>query len=73
MADTLITVGARARTIGLEALEVGMAADHVRMVVDAPAAVPLLEELIQPGDVILVKGSLGMHMDRIVTAVERLE
>ena len=73
VADTLITVGSRARTIGLEALEVGMAADHVKMVGDAPAAVPLLEELIQPGDVILVKGSLGMHMDRIVTAVGRLD
>jgi UDP-N-acetylmuramoyl-tripeptide--D-alanyl-D-alanine ligase len=73
VADALITVGPRARTIGREALSVGMAADRVQMVEDALAAVPLLEELVRPGDVILVKGSLGMRMDRIVTALGRLD
>jgi UDP-N-acetylmuramoyl-tripeptide--D-alanyl-D-alanine ligase len=73
VADALITVGPRARTIGREALSVGMAADRVQMVEDAPGAVPLLEELVRPGDVILVKGSLGMRMDQIVTALGRLD
>jgi len=71
VADTLITVGRRARIIAYEAMNVGLAEDRVHMVDDAPAAVPVLEELIQPGDVILIKGSLGMRMDRIVTALGR--
>jgi UDP-N-acetylmuramoyl-tripeptide--D-alanyl-D-alanine ligase len=73
VADAIITVGPRARTIGREALSVGMAADRVQMVEEAPEAVLLLEELVKPGDVILVKGSLGMRMDRIVTALGRLD
>ena len=73
VADALITVGGRAQTIGREAVGAGLAANRVQMVADAPAAVPLLEELIRPGDVILVKGSLGMRMERIVAALGRLE
>ena len=72
VAEALITVGPRARTIGYEALSVGLAPEQVHMVDDAPAAVPVLEDLIQSGDVILIKGSLGMSMDRIVTALGRM-
>lgn len=72
VADALITVGRRARTIGREALGAGMASTQVQMVEDAPESVGLLEELIRPGDVILIKGSLGMRMDRIVSALGRI-
>lgn len=72
VADALITVGSRARVIGREAIGAGLAQERVEMVDDAPAAVPVLEEIVQAGDVILVKGSLGMAMDRIVTALGRL-
>lgn len=68
VADIVITVGPRARIIGREALMSGKPAGKVIMVDDAPAAIPVLESLIQSGDVVLVKGSLGMRMDRIVTA-----
>ncbi|MEJ2747235.1 MAG: UDP-N-acetylmuramoyl-tripeptide--D-alanyl-D-alanine ligase [Anaerolineae bacterium] len=71
VADVLITVGQLGRIIGEEALAVGMPADRVMMVDDAGTAVPLLEELIQERDVILIKGSLGMRMDRIVAALGR--
>jgi UDP-N-acetylmuramoyl-tripeptide--D-alanyl-D-alanine ligase len=73
VADTLIAVGPRARMMAREAIGVGLPASQVQMVEDAPAAVPLLESLIRPGDVILIKGSLGMRMDRIVTALGRLD
>ncbi len=72
VADLVIAVGPRARVIGAEALALGMPTDHVFLVDDAPAAVPILEEAIQSGDVILIKGSLGMRMDRIVTALGRM-
>jgi UDP-N-acetylmuramoyl-tripeptide--D-alanyl-D-alanine ligase len=72
VADIVIAVGERARVIGAEALALGMATDRVHVVADAAAAVPILEALIQAGDVVLVKGSLGMRMDRIVAALGRI-
>ncbi len=72
VADALITVGRRAQTIGHEALGAGLTGAQVQMVDDAPESVGLLEELIRPGDVILIKGSLGMRMDRIVTELGRI-
>jgi UDP-N-acetylmuramoyl-tripeptide--D-alanyl-D-alanine ligase len=73
VADIVIAVGERARTIGAEALALGMATDRVHLVDDALAAVPILEGIIQAGDVVLVKGSLGMRMDRIVAALGRID
>ncbi len=72
VADLIIAVGPRAATIGAEALALGVPTDHVHLVDDALAAVPILEETIRAGDVILVKGSLGMRMDRIVTGLGRI-
>jgi UDP-N-acetylmuramoyl-tripeptide--D-alanyl-D-alanine ligase len=71
VADVLVTIGQLGRIIGEEALAVGMPADRVTMVADAVTAVPVLEEIIQEKDVILIKGSLGMRMDRIVAALGR--
>ncbi|WP_374685806.1 UDP-N-acetylmuramoyl-tripeptide--D-alanyl-D-alanine ligase [Promineifilum sp.] len=73
VADVVITVGARARTIADEALALGLPVERVLSVDDAPEATPLLRELIQAGDVVLVKGSLGMRMDRIVSALGELD
>jgi UDP-N-acetylmuramoyl-tripeptide--D-alanyl-D-alanine ligase len=73
VAHTLIAVGRRAQIIAREALGSGMPSGRVSMVADAPEAVPLLEALVRPGDVILIKGSLGMRMDRIVSALGRFD
>lgn len=40
---------------------------------DSEALLPLLQGALQPGDVILVKGSLGSRMGRIVDALARAE
>ncbi len=69
VADILVTIGQLGRIIGEEALTVGMPVDRVTMVDDAVTAVSLLEEIIQEKDVVLIKGSLGMRMDRIVAAL----
>jgi UDP-N-acetylmuramoyl-tripeptide--D-alanyl-D-alanine ligase len=71
VAHILITVGQRARWMGEEALAVGMPADRLMILPDVESAISALLELIAAEDVVLVKGSLGMHMDRIVTALGR--
>lgn len=71
VADELVAVGQRGRLIAEEAVTVGMAAEHVHWVAEAEEAVPILEEMIREQDIILIKGSLGMRMDRIVTALGR--
>jgi UDP-N-acetylmuramoyl-tripeptide--D-alanyl-D-alanine ligase len=72
VAAILVTVGPRARTIASEAERVGMPAANIYRVEDAAAAVPLLTELIAPGDVILIKGSLGVGLDHVVAELGRL-
>jgi UDP-N-acetylmuramyl pentapeptide synthase len=64
--DALMTVGVRAKTIADSAREGGMKDTRIIEVQDAEAAAKALETLIKPGDVIYVKGSQGMRMERIV-------
>lgn len=71
VAQILITVGSRGRLIAEEALQGGMSRDCVISVDDADAAIPVLEETIQAQDVILVKGSRGVGLDRVVAALTR--
>lgn len=65
----LITVGPRARIIGEEALRSGMAPDDVTILETNEEAIRVLQEMVQPGDIILVKGSRGMRMEQIVLAL----
>ncbi len=65
--DVLIAVGPRARWIAAEARTQGMAEDDVHAVDTAEDAIALANELIQPGDFILIKGSRAMRMDEIVS------
>ena len=71
VADILITVGTLGRLMGEEALAQGMSAARLHMVPDAAAAAALLEEIIEPDDVTLVKGSRGVRLDQLVTALSR--
>jgi len=72
-ADFLLTVGTRARWIAEAAGEAGMATAQIRSVQDVQAAIASLQALLRPGDVVLIKGSRGMAMERIVAAIERWE
>jgi UDP-N-acetylmuramoyl-tripeptide--D-alanyl-D-alanine ligase len=69
VADVLVAVGPRAHSIAEEAVKVGMPAAAVIWVEETADAIAILEELIGEGDMILVKGSYGMRMDRIVSAL----
>jgi UDP-N-acetylmuramoyl-tripeptide--D-alanyl-D-alanine ligase len=70
IADLLITVGERARTIASAALQAGFPREKLLVLPDVPAVIDYLNENLQKGDVVLVKGSHGMHMERIVSALE---
>ncbi|MCA9960250.1 MAG: UDP-N-acetylmuramoyl-tripeptide--D-alanyl-D-alanine ligase [Anaerolineales bacterium] len=69
VAQVLVAVGPRGRWIAEEALRVGMSPLRVLLAEDVETAVSLLADLIQANDIILIKGSLGMRMDRIVAAL----
>ncbi len=71
VAHTLVAVGARGRTIAQEAAVVGMPEERIHWFGDSAEAIALLEDIIQPHDIILIKGSYAMRMDRIVAAIGR--
>jgi UDP-N-acetylmuramoyl-tripeptide--D-alanyl-D-alanine ligase len=70
VADLLITVGPRARVIAHEAREAGLAPEAVVELEDSGQALRLLRQVIQPGDVVLLKGSRAVRLDTIVPALE---
>jgi len=67
----LITVGARARWIAEEAIACGMSPDDVYATADKDEALTILERLLRPGDVVLVKGSRAAGLEAIVDALSR--
>jgi len=74
VADLLVTVGRLGRTIGEEAVKAGMPAGSVHAAESNAEATELLLRLLESapgGDVILVKGSRGLAMEEIVTALQR--
>lgn len=68
--DQLITIGERARTIAHAAWQSGLSKKVIREVDDSDQAIELLKTQLSPRDVVLIKGSHGMRMDRIVAALE---
>jgi UDP-N-acetylmuramoyl-tripeptide--D-alanyl-D-alanine ligase len=70
VADEIIAVGKRARWIADEAVQSGMQEGAVFALLDSQQAINHLQDHVGRGDVVLVKGSRGMHMDLIVTALE---
>jgi UDP-N-acetylmuramoyl-tripeptide--D-alanyl-D-alanine ligase len=67
----LVTVGSRARWIAEEALSSGMPAADVHITETNADAIAVLQGLIQPGDVILVKGSRAAALETVVDALSR--
>ncbi len=67
----LVTVGELGRMTGEFALETGMEPDRVHIMDDADSAIALLRSLLQPQDMVLIKGSRAVGMDRIVTGLSR--
>lgn len=68
--DLLIATGGEsAEELAEAACAAGLKREAVRHVGDAEAALALLNALLQPDDVVLIKGSRGVGLDRIVDAL----
>ena len=65
----LVCLGTRAKALGEGAQEAGLSGDSVECVDHAEEAVRLVQSRARPEDVVLVKGSRGMKMERISDAL----
>lgn len=70
VADALVTVGMRAHLIAKAARRAGLGSRRITEFEDQEQAISHLRKSLAKDDVVLVKGSHGIHMDRIVTALE---
>lgn len=69
VAKILITVGVRARKFAEGALMAGMPEQNIFQYDDALTAGKELQNMLQPGDVVLVKASQGIRAERIVEEI----
>lgn len=67
--DLLVTVGAASRFIGTAAVEGGMDEAHVLHFDSSDSAGRFLQDKIEQGDVILVKGSQGVRCEKTVKEI----
>ncbi len=67
--DEMVVIGQEGRMIGEEALIVGFDAQKLHFSADSEHAIPIVKNLIEPNDIVLVKGSLGAKMGLIVKAI----
>lgn len=68
-ADVLFTLGIRSRKTAEAALEHGLSEKVIFQYEDAAKAGRELQAFIQPGDIILVKGSQGVRAERVVEEI----
>ena len=67
--DLLVTVGDLGRLIADEARKTGLPSQAVYEAADFETAVQILKEMVQPQDLLLVKGSRAVGMERIVPEI----
>lgn len=70
IAEQILTVGEKGKMIADAAIRSGMSAQKVSSFENTEQVVETLRSLLKEGDVVLVKGSHGLRMDRIVTNLE---
>lgn len=70
VADVLVTVGPRAHMIAETARAAGLGNDVVNEFADTTGALAFLKDTLANGDVVLVKGSRAVQMEKIVPELE---
>jgi len=68
--DELITVGERAHMIAAAARQAGLPAQAISEYEEVKQVIDRLKDRLREADVVLIKGSHGMRMDRIAAALE---
>jgi UDP-N-acetylmuramoyl-tripeptide--D-alanyl-D-alanine ligase len=71
VADVLVTVGERARTIAATAAAAGLDARLISQFATSEQALDYLKTSLVQGDIVLVKGSRAIQMETIVPALEQ--
>jgi len=66
VADILVTSGERVKILTKAAIESGMSKDNVFVFSDPESAGKFIQEKIKKGDILLVKGSQGARMEKVV-------
>ena len=69
--DLLITVGPLSRHIAVGAVQAGMSDARIVSFENSDEAGNHVASLLEPGDLLLVKGSRGMRMDKIVELLKK--
>jgi len=70
VADLLITIGERGRIIAQAARSASLSEEQVIILENSDQAIAFLKDRLRKDDIVLVKGSRGMRMDRIVSSLE---
>jgi UDP-N-acetylmuramoyl-tripeptide--D-alanyl-D-alanine ligase len=73
VAQRLVAVGEKAKIIATSARNAGLSGKAITWVASVPEAIKTLNGTLHSGDVVLVKGSHGLHMEHIVNALEAEE
>jgi len=68
-ADILIVVGPRAEKIKEGAIEAEMNEENIIQFLNSSEAGNFIKTFIEKNDIVLVKGSQGMRMERVVEAI----
>lgn len=64
--DRLVVVGPESAVTAQASLAAGMSSDHITHVSDAESAGRYAQDRIEPGDILLIKGSQFFRMERVV-------
>jgi UDP-N-acetylmuramoyl-tripeptide--D-alanyl-D-alanine ligase len=69
--DGILTVGGATVELNRAAAAERRSPEHITHFLDVESLARYLNELAAPGDAVLVKGSRGMHMEKVLEAIER--
>jgi UDP-N-acetylmuramoyl-tripeptide--D-alanyl-D-alanine ligase len=67
--DILVAVGVRSRRIAESAMDAGMSEKNIYQFDDSKEAGAFIQNMIQEGDIVLVKGSQSMRMEQTVKEI----